>query len=136
MGPRRRSRAACEARGKGRVYLDFLLELLRGLHAEGRTVQFWGDIVEQHPELIDALPRERTVALAWGYDAPRDPADVAAPVRELLASVGITDLDRLRGQGAEVVYVVTGGGPRSITTRACPPSADRVGATIRPPVAS
>ena len=25
------------------------------------------------------------------------------------------DLDRLRGQGAEVVYVVTGGGPRSIT---------------------
>ncbi len=93
---RGRSRADCEARGKGRVYLDYLLELLRGLHAEDRTAQFWGDIVVQHPELIGELPRERTVALAWGYEAPRDPARVGAKVRELMAGVGV-DLDGLRG---------------------------------------
>ncbi len=93
---RGRSRAVCESRGKGRVYLDFLLELLRGLHADGRTVQFWGDIVVQHPELISDLPRERTVALAWGYEAPRDPASLGAPVRELLGGVGV-DLEGVRG---------------------------------------
>ncbi len=93
---RGRSREACEARGKGRVYVDFLLELLRGLHADGRTVQFWGDIVVQHPELIGELPRERTVALAWGYEAPRDPTTLGANVRELLTGVGM-DLEGVRG---------------------------------------
>jgi hypothetical protein len=93
---RGRSRAACEARGKGRVYLDFLLELLRGLHADDRTAQFWGDIVVQHPELIGELPRERTLALAWGYEAPRDPASLGASVRDLLGGVGV-DLEGVRG---------------------------------------
>ena len=91
-----RSQAACESRGKGRVYLDFLLELLRGLHADDRSVQFWGDIVVQHPELIAELPRERTVALAWGYEAPRDPATLGASVRALLGGVGV-DLEGVRG---------------------------------------
>ena len=93
---RGRSRADCEARGKGRVYLDFLLELLRGLHADERTVQFWGDIVVQHPELIAELPRERTVALAWGYEAPRDPATLGSALRERLTAVGF-DLESVRG---------------------------------------
>jgi len=93
---RGRSRAECESRGKGRVYLDFLLELLRGLHKDERTVQFWGDIVVQHPELIGELPRERTVALAWGYEAPRDPATLGESVRSALTSVGV-DLEGVRG---------------------------------------
>ncbi len=93
---RGRSRADCEARGKGRVYLDYLLELLRGLHADGHTVQFWGDIVVQHPELIGELPRERTVALAWGYEAPRDPATLGEAVRARLTGVGF-DLESVRG---------------------------------------
>ena len=91
-----RSREACASRGQGRVYLDFLLELMRGLHDEGRTVQFWGDIVVQHPELIGELPRERALALAWGYEAPRDPAAVGPQVRELFTRVGI-DLEGVRG---------------------------------------
>ncbi len=93
---RGRSREACEIRGKGRVYLDYLLELLRGLHADGRTAQFWGDIVVQHPDLIAELPRERTVALAWGYEAPRDPATLEASMRERLAGAGV-DLEGQRG---------------------------------------
>src|SRR5262249_35508562 len=59
---RGRSKERCERDGKGRVYLDYVSQLFSGLQAEGRTVQFWGDIIGQHPELIPELPRERLVA--------------------------------------------------------------------------
>ena len=110
-----RSRGACQTRGKGRVYLDFLLELLRGLHEDDRSVQFWGDIVVQHPELIGEIPRERTVALAWGYEAPRDPATLGAALRERLASVGV-DLEGVRGFATLAGPYARGGVP----FRVCP----------------
>ncbi|MFI5317517.1 MAG: glycoside hydrolase family 20 zincin-like fold domain-containing protein [Myxococcota bacterium] len=93
---RGRSRARCAAEGRGRVYLDHLLQLVRPLQAEGRTVQFWGDIIGQHPELIPELPREKLVALAWGYEAPLDPAELPAQLQANLANVGF-DLESLRG---------------------------------------
>lgn len=55
-------------RGAGRVYLDFLLEIYRNIKARGYTMQFWGDIIIQHPELIPELPRD-LIALEWGYEA-------------------------------------------------------------------
>lgn len=54
--------------GKGRVYLDFLLEIYRAVKARGRTMQFWGDIIMNYPDLVDELPRD-AVALEWGYEA-------------------------------------------------------------------
>lgn len=63
-----RSRAACEARGRGRVYLDFLLKIYQAARERGRTMQFWGDIIIEHPELIAELPRD-VIALEWGYEA-------------------------------------------------------------------
>ncbi len=62
------SRALCEARGVGRVYLDFLLALYREVTARGFTMQFWGDIILHHPELVAELPRD-LIALEWGYEA-------------------------------------------------------------------
>lgn len=63
-----RSREVCEKRGKSRVYLDFLSQV-HGLAARhGRTIQFWGDIVLEHPESIPMLPRD-AIALEWGYEA-------------------------------------------------------------------
>ncbi len=62
-----RSKAACAEQGAGRVYLDYLLKIYREVKAHGRTMQFWGDIVLQHPELIPELPRD-AVALEWGYE--------------------------------------------------------------------
>jgi hypothetical protein len=63
-----RSAAEVAARGVGGVYLDFLLKI-HGLVAErGRRMQFWGDIVLEHPELIRELPGD-AVALNWGYEA-------------------------------------------------------------------
>jgi hexosaminidase len=69
------SRAICEARGKGRVYLDFLLKVYADLKKRDRTMMFWGDIINnEHPELAAELPRD-LIALNWGYEATH-PFDV------------------------------------------------------------
>ena len=61
-------RALCEQRGKGRVYLDFLLKIHEQVRKQGRTMHFWGDIIIKHPELVAELPRD-VVVLEWGYEA-------------------------------------------------------------------
>jgi hexosaminidase len=63
-----RTKDICGQRGSGRVYLDFLLQIYREVTARGHTMQFWGDIVMKHPELIPELPRD-LIALEWGYEA-------------------------------------------------------------------
>lgn len=63
-----RSKELCEEFGTGRVYLDFLLKIHAEVARRGRTMQFWGDIIEQHPELIPELPKD-AIALGWGYEA-------------------------------------------------------------------
>ncbi len=63
-----RSKEVCEKRGVGRVYLDFLLNIYRLTTSCGRTMQFWGDIILKHPELIPSLPKD-LIALEWGYSA-------------------------------------------------------------------
>jgi hypothetical protein len=78
------SREAVRARGRGRVYLEHLLRLLAGLHAEGREVLFWGDMLRSHPELVSELPREDTIALAWYYEPP---VERGAPPAELLTAM-------------------------------------------------
>ena len=63
-----RSREAAAKHGVGRVYLDFLLKVYEPVQRHGRTMQFWGDIILRHPELIPELPDD-IVALEWGYQA-------------------------------------------------------------------
>jgi hexosaminidase len=62
-----RSKAECEAKGTGRVYLEFLLKIYEQVKKHGRTMQFWGDIIMEHPELVPELPKD-IVALEWGYE--------------------------------------------------------------------
>jgi len=93
---RGRSRRRCELEGKGRVYLEYLLELVSGLRADGRTVQFWGDIIGQHPELIPELPRDKLVALAWGYEAPLLPQEIPRNIYQSLADAGV-DIEAFGG---------------------------------------
>jgi hypothetical protein len=66
-----RSKALVEQRGKGRVYLDFLLEIYRRVQSHERTMQFWGDIINQYPDLVPEVPKD-TIALEWGYEADHD----------------------------------------------------------------
>lgn len=62
------SKTACERLGKGRVYLDFLLQIYRAVRESGRTPQFWGDIIVKYPGLVAELPADMIV-LEWGYEA-------------------------------------------------------------------
>ncbi len=34
-------------------------------------MQFWGDIINQYPELVPDIPKD-TIALEWGYEADHD----------------------------------------------------------------
>jgi hypothetical protein len=63
-----RTKDDCERRGAGRVYLDYLLKLHKQVTARGKTMQFWGDMIVQHPDLIPELPKD-SIALEWGYEA-------------------------------------------------------------------
>ncbi len=62
-----KSKAACEKNGKGRVYLDFLRKVYDVCQSHGKRMQFWGDIVLHHPDLLRELPKD-AVALNWGYE--------------------------------------------------------------------
>jgi hexosaminidase len=110
---RGRSRKEVAARGRERVYLEHLLRLLAGLHADGCDVQFWGDMLRGRPELVAELPRENTTALVWHYEAPLDPEAVAAlpeAAREAMAEFGITEAS-LRGFAGHVPAFVESGFP-------------------------
>jgi hypothetical protein len=63
-----KSKEICEQKGKGRVYLDFLLKIHQLVQKHNRKMQFWGDIILHHPELISELPKDIT-AMVWGYEA-------------------------------------------------------------------
>lgn len=54
--------------GEGRVYLDFLLKIYADLKSRAYTLQFWGDILMNHPGLVPELPKD-LIALEWGYEA-------------------------------------------------------------------
>lgn len=62
-----KSKSAVEELGKGQVYLNYLLALQSDLKQRGVQMQFWGDIILEHPELIPQLPKD-AIALDWGYE--------------------------------------------------------------------
>lgn len=63
-----RSKELCLERGKGAVYADYLLKIHELVRKHGKQMQFWADIVQQHPETIAELPKDMT-AIEWGYEA-------------------------------------------------------------------
>ena len=62
-----RSKEMVEKKGKGRVYLDFMLQLKGEVDKCGRTTMFWDDIIKKYPELITELPKDM-IALVSGYE--------------------------------------------------------------------
>jgi hypothetical protein len=58
-------------RAGGRVYLDFLKRVHALVSQRGRTMLFWADIVQNHPELVREVPTD-TVPVEWGYDVDHD----------------------------------------------------------------
>jgi hypothetical protein len=95
-----RCKDAVAERGRGRVYLEFLLQLLEAVHSKGGEALFWGDVLRSHPELVPELPREDTIALAWHYEAPLDTDAIPASLLESFSDFGFsqTFLEGFRGQ--------------------------------------
>ncbi len=65
---RGKSREICEKKGTGRVYLDYLLKIYSLVTARNKKMMFWGDIINQYPELVEELPKD-IIAMEWGYEA-------------------------------------------------------------------
>jgi hexosaminidase len=63
-----RSKALADEIGADRVYLDFVRKIYREVKSRGKVMQFWGDIIMEHPDLVPELPRD-AIALEWGYEA-------------------------------------------------------------------
>ena len=76
--------------GRTEVYAQHLRRIIEPLTATGLQVQFWGDVIANHPECLDLIPHENTTALVWNYDAPDCPK-VTPPesLRDPLARIGI-----------------------------------------------
>jgi len=104
------SRALVERDGRGRVYLDHLLRLMRPLQASGCEVLFWGDILRHHSELVPELPKEGAIACAWHYEAPQASVPVPDELLALLAEFGV-DRAGLAGFAAHVEAFARSGLP-------------------------
>lgn len=62
---------AARHRATGRVYLEMLQAVHTLVGERGRQMYFWGDIIQNHPELVADLPQD-VVAVEWGYEADHD----------------------------------------------------------------
>ncbi len=76
------SKPLCEARGKQTVYLEHM----RALHAlcteRGKRMQFWADILLEHPERAGEAPAD-AIPVIWGYDAGHPFAEQCATLKQL-----------------------------------------------------
>ncbi len=66
-----RSSAECETRGTGEVYLEFLQDIHRIVSVRGKRMMFYADILKNHPEVIDRVPKN-AIAVEWWYEAEND----------------------------------------------------------------
>jgi len=65
------TKADVDTRGLAAVYLDFMQQIVQALSPLNRRLLFWGDIAQDAPDLLKALPesfKKSTIAVAWGYN--------------------------------------------------------------------
>ncbi len=62
------SKTMVDSIGVARVYANHLNRLEQVVSRHGRRMMFWGDIVLQHPEIFDMIPKNAVIG-AWDYSA-------------------------------------------------------------------
>jgi hexosaminidase len=65
-----RSKTLADKIGTGQMYVDWIRycdTLARSHGGGGKSIQMWGDIILNHPDLISQLPENATL-LEWGYE--------------------------------------------------------------------
>jgi hypothetical protein len=75
-----RSKAACQLRGTGPLYVDFLKAVHARVKSRGHTVAFWADTIASRPDLMQEVPKD-AIALEWGYEANHPFAEHLATLR-------------------------------------------------------
>jgi hexosaminidase len=55
-----------QTEGIGPVYLGFLQQIEEALRPTGKRFLFWGDIAQNHPDLVKTLPHD-LIAVPWTY---------------------------------------------------------------------
>ncbi len=98
-----RTKAEVDSRGLAPVYLDFLQRIETALAPLHRKLLFWGDIAQDSPGLLKAMPasfKANTIAVTWWYN-PR-PAGFAKYIQpfteagfETWVSPGINNWSRV-----------------------------------------
>ncbi len=51
---------------KTELYFGFVTRMIQHLQAKGKKVMMWGDVILNHPDYVEKLPRD-IVFLNWGY---------------------------------------------------------------------
>jgi hypothetical protein len=65
------TKADVDKQGIGPVYLNFMQQIQTTLQPLHRKLLFWGDIAENSPELLKAMPasfKQNTIAISWHYN--------------------------------------------------------------------
>ncbi len=68
---RGRSEPRAKAIGRGRLFLDHVRKVADLARRHGKGTLIWGDVVHEHPDVVDRIPRE-LVLLDWWYEAEGD----------------------------------------------------------------
>ncbi|CAN5222670.1 family 20 glycosylhydrolase [soil metagenome] len=66
-----KNKLAAASEGKANLYLSHIINLNNMVHAYGKQMMFWGDIVKKHPEVVPQIPKD-IILLDWGYSAKVD----------------------------------------------------------------
>ncbi len=61
-----------KGKDKGRMYVDFVKKVIAHVKSKGKVAMMWGDVITQHPELIDEFD-EDVIFMSWGYSANESP---------------------------------------------------------------
>ena len=80
----RSAQYAEENGGVQEQYVAFVSELCRWLIEQGKTPQFWGDIIYSSPETYERIP-EGVICLNWGY-SPKQKDDTIKALAEMGAT--------------------------------------------------
>jgi len=63
-----RNKPLADKIGKGRLYVEFLNQIMAAVREAGATPLFWGDVISHHPEVMGEIGAD-AIALDWDYDA-------------------------------------------------------------------
>ncbi len=55
----------------GALYIDFVKKIIDHLKSKGKKVMMWGDILLEHPETIEKLPKDTSFLNWWYMEEPK-----------------------------------------------------------------